>query len=92
MQGAISYEGERASDLNTEDNAIRGNVPSNAFVDLAAGIGRESWGVELFIRNATDEDAPLFLVSECATSTCGLQNYGVRPQPRAIGIKFSQEF
>jgi outer membrane receptor protein involved in Fe transport len=92
VQGALSYEGERASDLNVDENAIRGNVPSNMFLDLSAGIGRESWAVELFIRNATDEDAPMYLVSECATSTCGSQNYGVRPQPRTIGVKFSQEF
>ncbi len=92
LQGAISYEGERSSDLNTAINAVRGDVPSNTFVDLSAGIGRESWGVELFLRNATDEDAPLFLISQCATATCGLQNYGVRPQPRTFGIKFSQEF
>jgi iron complex outermembrane recepter protein len=92
VQGAISYEGERGSDMNQADNAVRGDVPKNTFVDLSTGLGRESWRVELFVMNATDEDAPLYLVSECPTSTCGTQNYGVRSRPRTIGLKFSQEF
>lgn len=92
LQGAISHEGKRGSDLNQADNAIRGDVPANTIVDLSAGIQKESYALELFVRNAFDEDAPLYLTSQCATGTCGTQNYGVRAQPRTIGLKFSQEF
>jgi hypothetical protein len=48
--------------------------------------------VELFIKNVTDEDAPLYLTSQCATGTCGIQNYGVRARPRTVGLKFSKDF
>ncbi len=91
-QAAVSHEGERGSSLNQADNAIRGNVPDNTFVDLSAGIAKDSYEIELFIKNATDEDAPMFLTSQCAVGTCGSQIYGVRARPRTIGLKFSQNF
>ena len=34
----------------------------------------------------------LTLPYECATGTCGTQNYGVRARPRTVGIRWSQEF
>ena len=92
IQGAFSYEGERGSSMNQADNAIRGDVPSNTFLDLSAGIATGSYSVDFFIKNATDEDAPLYLTSQCAAGTCGAQNYGVRARPRTVGVRFSKDF
>ncbi|MEM7360054.1 MAG: TonB-dependent receptor [Pseudomonadota bacterium] len=92
LQGSLAYEGERSSDLNLADNMIRGDVPSNTFVDLSAGIRNDKYAVDLFIKNATDEDAPLYLTSQCATGTCGVQNYGVRNRPITVGLKYTQDF
>jgi iron complex outermembrane receptor protein len=93
FQGALAYEGERDSDLNQAYNDIRGEVPSNTFLDLTAGIRNESFAVEFYVKNATDEDAPLYLTSQCGNPTnCGAQNYGVTARPRTFGLKFSQEF
>ena len=91
-QGLVAYEGERSSDMEVAANDIRGDVPAYTVVDLAAGIRRNSWAVDLFIRNAFNEDAPLYLTGQCTAETCGAQNYGVRMRPRTIGIKFSQNF
>ncbi|NNC98796.1 MAG: TonB-dependent receptor [Gammaproteobacteria bacterium] len=92
MQGTVVYEGERGSSLNQRDNAIRGDVPSSTLVDLSAGIRNDDYAFELFIKNATDEDAPLYLTSQCATGTCGTQNYSVRARPRTFGLRFTKEF
>jgi len=92
IQGAFSYEGERGSSMNQADNAIRGDVPSNTFLDLSAGIATGSYSVDFFIKNATDEDAPLLLTSQCSAGTCGTQNYGVIARPRTVGVRFSRDF
>lgn len=92
LQGSMVYEGERGSSLNQRDNAIRGDVPSSTLVDLTAGIRNEDYQFEVFIKNATDEDAPLYLTSQCATGTCGSQNYSVRARPRTFGIRFTKDF
>ncbi|MEX2150036.1 MAG: TonB-dependent receptor [Steroidobacteraceae bacterium] len=92
FQGALTYEGGRTSDLNVADAAVRGDMPSNTFLDLSFGVRKDTYAIELFLKNATDEDAPLYLISQCATGTCGSQIYGLRARPRTIGIKFTQEF
>ena len=92
LQGAISHEGKRNSDLRVKDNLVKGEIPANTFMDVTAGIRNDQYAVELYVSNLTDEDAALYYTSQCATGTCGTQNYGVRARPRTIGIRWSQEF
>jgi outer membrane receptor protein involved in Fe transport len=92
VQGVVAHEGSRGSDLNQADNLVRGDVPAYTTIDLSAGIKNDSYGIDLYIKNVTDEDAPLYLTSQCATGTCGSQNYGVRVRPTTIGLKFTKDF
>jgi iron complex outermembrane receptor protein len=92
LQGALQYETSRASELVPAENDIKGDIPSSTVLDLSAGIARDSWSVELFIKNATDEDAPLYIGQECAVGVCGVQTYALRRTPTTIGLKFSQDF
>ncbi|MGH8864820.1 MAG: TonB-dependent receptor domain-containing protein, partial [Burkholderiales bacterium] len=91
LQSAIVYEGSRSTDINVSFNDIKGDTPSYTSVDLSAGVEKDSYSVELYVKNATNADAPLFQIGECSPDTC-VQNYGVRLQPRTIGIRFSQDF
>jgi outer membrane receptor protein involved in Fe transport len=93
LQGALTYESSRPSELTLLDNEAKGDIPSSTFLDLSAGIGRDSWLVELFVKNATDEDAPFYIGAQCNPQFCGpLVSYGLRRAPTTIGLKFSQEF
>ena len=92
VQSAVAYEGERASDMKSRDAAIKGDYEETTFVDLTAGIQNETFALELFVRNATDEDAALFVRNQCEPGTCGSQLYNVRARPRTFGIRFSQDF
>jgi outer membrane receptor protein involved in Fe transport len=93
LQGAFIYSGSHGIELNVADNAFTGDAPSSTFVDLSFGIRKDSYAVELYVKNAFNEDAPLDFTSQCAPSTCSdNQPYGLRSQPRTIGLKFSQDF
>ena len=92
LQGALTYEGSRPSELVPAENEIKGDIPSSTVLDLSAGIGRNSWLLELFVKNATDEDAPIYIGQECAVVVCGVQTYGLRRPPLTVGLKFSQDF
>jgi outer membrane receptor protein involved in Fe transport len=100
LQGALTYESSRPSELVPAENDFKGgDIPSSTILDLSAGIGRNSWLVELFVRNVTDEDAQLYVGQQCAiiafvpqVPACGQQPYALRRQPMTIGLKFSQEF
>jgi outer membrane receptor protein involved in Fe transport len=91
-QGALAYRDSSASNLDVIDNAIVGDIPASTVLDLSFGIKKDSYSVELFVQNATDEDAARGRTAECDFSVCGYQSYSIRQQPRTIGIRFSQEF
>jgi outer membrane receptor protein involved in Fe transport len=91
-QGAVAYEGSRSALLNAEHAAIIGDLPSTTFLDLAFGFNTDKYGVELFVSNATDEDAPLNLQGNCEPGQCGAAPHGVIPRPRTFGIRFRQDF
>ena len=78
--------------LALDANAIIGDIEANTTADLSAGIGKDNYTIELFVQNVGNEDAALYKTSQCAESVCGVQPYGVRPQPRTIGLKFTQKF
>src|SRR6185295_9464404 len=88
LQGALTYETSRPANMSVAENEIQGEIPSSTVLDLSAGIGRNSWTLELFVKNATNEDAPLYIGQECAiiafvpgVPACGQQTYGLRRQP-----------
>ncbi len=81
-----------SSTLPLAEAAILGDIPSSTFLDLAYGLGNDKYNFEIFLSNATDEDAPLSVNSDCSTGVCGVQPWGVMRRPRTVGIRFSQDF
>jgi outer membrane receptor protein involved in Fe transport len=92
VQGALSYQTSAASTLPIGNNAILGDIPSSTYLDLAYGLGNDKYNFEIFLSNATDEDASVSIASDCAAETCGFQPWGVQRRPRTVGIRFSQDF
>jgi iron complex outermembrane recepter protein len=93
LQGAFVYSGSKSSELNVTNNAYTGDVPSSSYFDLSTGIRKESYAIELYVKNAFNEDSPLHFDSQCTAEKCTqFQPYGIRFQPRTIGLKFSQDF
>ena len=92
VQGALVHEGERDSDLDQSAQAILGTLPSYTTLDLSAGFTMNDWGVDLFISNITNEDAPLYYTAQCAAETCGPQTYGVRIRPMTISARLTKDF
>jgi outer membrane receptor protein involved in Fe transport len=92
VQGVLTYIGERRSDLEPEDYVIRGDYPSLTFLDLAGGFRKDDWGVDLFIKNATNEDGYWYDTAQCSFGTCGPQRYIVRERPITVAAKFTMSF
>ena len=103
VQAAWVYQGEAWSDLRTAERELLGVQPSYSIVDFSAGIDNESWGVELFVKNAFDERAEIARFAQCSTfqpgtdppnsvPLCGLQPYTITNLPRTIGLTFTKHF
>jgi outer membrane receptor protein involved in Fe transport len=92
VQAAAVYVGERESDLRSLERDILGQLPSYTTVDLAAGIGRDKWSLDLFVTNLADELGEIDRFVQCAETVCGEQRYIIPTQPRTISMKFTQRF
>jgi iron complex outermembrane recepter protein len=103
IQAAWVYQGDAWSDLRTAEREFLGVQPSYSIVDFSAGIDNESWGLELFVKNAFDERAEVARTAQCATfqpgtdppnsvPLCGLQPYIITNLPRTIGVTFTKNF
>lgn len=92
LQGAIAYQGSAWGDLRLIERAILGKQKAYTTVDLAAGIARDNWTLELLAKNVFDELGDTFRYAECATQVCGFQTYRTPIVPRTIAIRFGQRF
>jgi outer membrane receptor protein involved in Fe transport len=106
FQAAWVYQGSAWSDLRTDEREALGKQPAFSIVDLAAGIDNDSWGLELFVKNAFDERAEISRFTECsifkpaanmqeaynAVPLCGQEPYVVTNMPRTVGLTFTKHF
>ena len=54
-QGTLAYQESAASQLELADNAVYGDIPSSTYVNLAFGVEKDKYSVELFVANATTQ-------------------------------------
>ncbi len=88
-QLAVSHTGARWNDLDTT-NSRRAEMAAYTIVNGAVGIEKESWSVELFGSNLTDERVENLIVDPGYDSALDSRIYTNRP--RTFGIRFSQRF
>jgi iron complex outermembrane recepter protein len=67
-----------------------GRLPGYASVDLAAGLARGRWQVELFVQNAFDRRGEFNRSAVCEPTGCPLHFVGPIP-PRLVGLTFGQK-
>ncbi len=92
VQGAVAHNGKRLADLDQTVAPIIGDLPAWTTLDISAGIQSDTWALDLFVSNATNEDAPLYITAECTLETCGNQLYGVRHRPTTVSLRLSLDF
>ena len=78
VQAAWSFTGSSFNEIRPSQRTIQS---SYNFLNLKAGIAKDSWGVDLFIKNATDEVAQIYISPrpyEPSTTTNRPRSYGLR--------------
>ncbi len=91
-QASVAHQGDRTNDLREAQSAVFGKLDAYTTADLSAGWRKDSWSIDVFLKNAFNTRAQLARFSECAALTCGAESYTVFAQPRTLGVRFSKEF
>lgn len=101
VQGAVTFEGKRSRDLRIDINDLYRDMGRYALVDLAAGVARDPWSAELYVKNLFDARGQLSKSIQCLETTCGDPDgltaiggkiYTVVSRPRTIGLRFGYKF
>jgi outer membrane receptor protein involved in Fe transport len=92
LQGSFIHSSGTWSDLRVFERSLLGKNKAYTMFDFTAGIDRDNWALELYIKNAFDERAQLGRYAECTPGTCGFEPYILASQPRTIGLTWSQKF
>ncbi|MBS0590545.1 MAG: TonB-dependent receptor [Proteobacteria bacterium] len=103
FQAAGFVEGRRRTDLRVIENGLIGDMPGYASLDLSAGLKKNAWAFDVYMKNAFDSRGELNRFAECATQVCvqpaGSPNfnsfgqyYVVPIQPRTIGFRVTRNF
>ncbi len=90
-QGAYVYQSQQWDDLRLAQRGQIGPQPSFGTLDLAFGISRATYGLDLFLTNAFDERGQLFRFNQCASCSI-VANYAVPTQPRTVALRFAEKF
>ena len=91
-QASVAHQGDRTNDLREAQSAVFGTLDAYTLTDFSVGWRKDSWSVDVFLKNAFNTHAELARFSECAALTCGAESYTVFAQPRTLGVRFSKEF
>jgi outer membrane receptor protein involved in Fe transport len=101
VQGVASYEGKRRRDLRTFQNGIYGNMDAFTQVDLAAGVEKDKWSLDFYVKNLFDVRGQLSKAIQCLETTCGDPDgvtdrggiiYTGVTRPRLIGLRVGRKF
>jgi iron complex outermembrane recepter protein len=90
-QASYVYQSAQWADLRLEQRGEIGPQPAFSLLNLSAGVGRDTYGLDFFITNVFDERGQTFRFTQCG-SCSPINNYAVPTQPRTFAIRWSQKF
>ncbi|MEO7252526.1 MAG: TonB-dependent receptor, partial [Arenimonas sp.] len=71
MQATLIHQGDRTADLRTIESALLGGLKAYTLTDLSAGIKKNTWSLDFFLKNAFNQRAQLARFAQCVTVICG---------------------
>jgi outer membrane receptor protein involved in Fe transport len=101
VQGALTHEGRRTSDLRLFERELVGDIESYTTVDLTAGVEIGNLSAELFVKNLFDVNGQVGRFVNCLETTCGDPEgvtaiggkfYTFVIQPRTVGLRVGTKF
>jgi len=92
VQGAAFGVGRRRSELRIVQNNILGELPGYGTVDLSAGMKKEQWSFDVYLKNVFDNRGEIANYAECQATICGGQTYVIPVQPRTLGVRVTRDF
>jgi len=93
VSGDFMYQSGVWQEMRVRQRDILGKLPSFGLANLYMGVKKDSYTVDLFVKNVLDKRAVRQRNSDCTITLCGSSSvYDVIVPPRMIGVQFGQRF
>lgn len=91
VQGTSTFQSSLRSELRQAQADALGNSPPYVLFDFTAGVEKNDWSAEFFVKNAFDARASNLRSTPCNALVCQrVYSYVARPQ--TFGLRFGQKF
>ncbi len=91
-QIAANHQSSSTSNLSPIKDALLGAPGPFDSLDVATGVSKGKWSLELFVQNLFDERGQLSRNTFCAITICSASTRYLPIKPRFIGLKFANKF
>jgi len=93
VSGDFMYQTGVWPEMRVRQRNILGKLPPYGLANLYMGVRKNSYSVDLFVKNVFDRRASRQRYSDCTVTLCGSTSvYDVIVPPRMIGVQFGQRF
>jgi outer membrane receptor protein involved in Fe transport len=92
LQAAGFFTGRRRSDLRIIQGNILGDLPGYGTADFSAGMKKDKWAFDVYLKNAFDNRGVVANYAECRAEICGGNTYIIPVQPRTLGVRVTRNF
>ncbi len=93
VSGDFMYQTRVWSEMRIRQRDILKRRSPYGLANMSLGMKKDSYSVELFVKNVFDKRASLQRFSDCTITLCGSSSvYDVIVPPRMIGVQFGQRF
>ena len=86
------FTGRRRADLRTLEGGILGDLPGYGTVDISAGMKKDKWAFDVYMKNVFDNRGEISNYAECQATICGGNTYIIPTLPRTIGVRVTRDF
>ena len=84
--------GRRRAELSTKENNLLGDMPGYSTWDVSAGIKKDKWSIDAYVKNLFDSRGIVSNYAECPAAMCGAQTYLIPTLPRTAGVRVTRDF
>ena len=72
--------------------AILGDLPGYGTADVSAGMKKDKWSFDVYMKNVFDNRGEIANYAECQATVCGGTTYIIPTAPRTIGVRVTRDF
>lgn len=92
LRGTVAHQSDSFASLDVTERELLGDLPAFTTVDLAAGIARDNWSLELVAANLFDSRGEISRFASCNVEICSDAIQIIPVRPRLVSLRLGWRY